>query len=200
METLKLSSEQPENLMETYTSRTGFTKNQVLLWLGIISIIMLFGGLTSAYIVRQAEGNWVHFELPKMFYVSTGILLLSSAAMQWAVMSVKGNRLGNLKLALLITLGLGLGFVFFQFLAWTALVEQKIFFIGNPSGSFLYVISGLHVVHVGAGLLALVVVTAKSIMEKYRSTNYAGVTLCATYWHFLDVLWIYLFVFLSVIR
>jgi cytochrome c oxidase subunit 3 len=161
---------------------------------------MLFAAFTSAYIVRQAEGNWVHFELPEMFYVSTGILLLSSVFMQWAVVAVKKNNLHAVKLGLLITLGLGLAFVFFQFLAWSALVEQKIFITGNPSGSFLYVISGVHVLHVAGGLMALVTVTAKSILEKYSSNNFSGVSLCATYWHFLDVLWIYLFVFLSVIR
>lgn len=181
----------------TYTS---IPTSKIFLWIAIASIIMLFAGLTSAYIVRQAEGNWVHFELPKIFYLSTAFIMLSSASMQWALSAVKKNHLKNLLTGLIITLGLGLAFSFSQFFGWSKLVEEKIFFVGNPSGSFLYVLTGLHLAHLAGGLIYLLVVITKSIMNKYSSENNLQVQLCATYWHFLDILWVYLFVFLLAIR
>jgi cytochrome c oxidase subunit 3 len=120
-----------------------------------------------------------------------------------AAWSVKKNQIGNLLTGLIITLGLGLAFSFFQFLGWTKLVEMKIFFGGstaNPSGSFLYVLTGLHLAHLAGGLLYLLIVITKSIRGKYNSQNNLPVQLCATYWHFLDILWVYLFVFLLAIR
>ncbi len=199
---------------------------RALLWFGIVSIIMLFAGLTSAYMVRQGEGKWVQFALPKLFVVSTIIIVVSSVFMQWAVIAAKKNQLSNLKIAVLITFILGIGFVVFQYLAWADLVSQGIYFVGRvkditshytyvPSGneipgeagdignvaaSFLYVITGLHVAHLIGGILALTVVLIKSMRGKYSSSDYNGVTVCAIYWHFLDALWVYLFFFLLYIR
>ena len=182
---------------QTYTP---IPTQKIFLWIAIVSIIMLFAGLTSGYIVRQAEGNWVHFELTQIFYLSTGFIILSSLSIQWAVWSIKRNQTGNLLIGLIITLGLGLAFSFTQFLAWTALVEEKIFFVGNPSGSFLYVLTGLHLAHLAGGLLYLLFVITKSIRNKYNAENNLQVQLCAIYWHFLDILWVYLFIFLLAIR
>ena len=198
-----------------------------LLWFGIVSIIMLFAGLTSAYMVRQGEGKWVQFALPNLFIVSTVIIILSSISLQWGLNSIKKNQVWNLKIGILVTFILGIGFVVFQYLAWNDLVSQGIYFVGrvkdittdftyipgpanetvkqaaetgNVAASFLYVITGLHVVHLLGGILALVVVLVKSLREKYSASNYNGVTVCAIYWHFLDALWIYLFLFLLYIR
>jgi cytochrome c oxidase subunit III len=197
-----------------------------LLWFGIISILMLFAGLTSAYMVRQGEGKWAQFDLPQLFYVSTLIIILSSISMQWAVVSVKKNQLANLKVAVLVTFVLGIGFVLFQYLAWEQLTSQGIYFVGrikdintgftympagketaadvanmgNVAASFLYVITGLHVAHLLGGILALSVVLIKSMRGKYSSASHNGVLVCAIYWHFLDALWIYLFLFLLYIR
>ena len=181
----------------TYTS---IPTSKIFLWVIIASIIMLFAGLTSAYIVRQAEGNWVHFELPVAFYYSTALIIVSSITMQWSLASIKKNHNANLLTGLIITLGLGLAFAFVQFLAWGRLVDQKIFFTGNPSGSFVYVLSGLHLAHLAGGIIYLLVVITKSIMRKYSSENNLQVQLCAIYWHFLDILWVYLFIFLLVVR
>src|SRR5689334_12681406 len=104
---------------------------RALLWFGIISIVMLFAGLTSAYMVRQGEGKWVQFALPKLFIVSTAIIVVSSVTMQWAVASIKKNQLANLKIAILLTFLLGIGFVVFQYLAWGDLVSQGIYFVGR---------------------------------------------------------------------
>jgi cytochrome c oxidase subunit III len=174
--------------------------HKIVLWVGIASIIMLFGGLTSAYIVRQAEGNWVLFELPFFFYISTGLIILSSVSMIYAVSALKQDKSSQSFFALLITFLLGVGFMAFQFLSWKELVVQEIFFIGNPSGSFLYVISGLHLAHVIGGYIFLLAAMYKVAKGRYTANNYSGLTLCSTYWHFLGALWVYLFIFLLVIR
>jgi cytochrome c oxidase subunit 3 len=179
---------------------TGIPSQKILLWVAIGSMIMLFAGLTSAYIVRQAEGNWVHFELPTPFYISTIFIVVSSLSMYWATASARKNQIENLLPALLVTLGLGLLFSFSQFLGWSKLVEEKIFFTGNPSGSFLYVITAVHLTHLIGGLIYLSIIIVNTIKNKYNSKNYLPVQLCATYWHFLDILWIYLFIFLLAIR
>jgi cytochrome c oxidase subunit III len=211
---------QLENEQKTATAKRG------LLWFGIISIVMLFAGLTSAYMVRQGEGKWLQFAMPNLFMVSTLIILVSSATIQWAVTSIKNNNTGSFRTALLLTTVLGLGFVLFQYLAWQELVSQGIYFVGkikdvtapatyiaagnetladaansgNVAASFLYVITGLHVVHLLGGILALLFVNIKAFRGKYSAANYNGVRMCATYWHFLDGLWLYLFVFLWYIR
>ncbi len=175
---------------------------KVLLAIGIGSIVMLFAGLTSGYIVRQAEGNWKFFELPSVFYVSSIIILISSFTMQMAIRAVKKDDLAQVKTFLLVTLGLGLAFVFSQFLGWNELVKNDVYFADKltPSGSFFYVITGLHLAHLAFGLLGLIITGSKSIRERYSSKNYLGISLCAIYWHFLGGLWIYLFVFLAIYR
>ena len=175
---------------------------KVLLAIGIGSIVMLFAGLTSGYIVRQAEGNWKFFEVPSVFYISTIIILISSFTMQMAIRAVKKDDLAQVKTFLLITLGLCLAFVFSQFLGWNELVKNDVYFADKltPSGSFFYVITGLHLAHLAFGLLGLIITGSKSIRERYNSQNYLGISLCAIYWHFLGGLWIYLFVFLAIYR
>lgn len=185
-----------------FTEKPKIPTARILLWLGIASIVMLFAGLTSGYIVRQAEGNWKFFEIPPVFYVSSAIILLSSVTMHLAVRAIKKDQLQDLKRFLIITLALGLAFVFTQFLGWNELVRNGVYFAdrSTPSGSFFFVISGLHLAHIAFGLLGLIITSAKSIRERYHSGDYLGISLCATYWHFLDGLWIYLFVFLAIFR
>ena len=173
--------------------------NKNMLYIGIFSILMLFAGLTSAYVVAQGDGRWIEFELPFMFWVSSGIILISSATMNWALISVKTNNYKNLKIALLITIFLGLAFCVTQFLGWRELLGAGIFFAGktsNPGGSFIYLLSGVHLIHIVSGLIYLGVIYSKSVKNAYNANNYGGVRNSALYWHFLDALWIYLFVFL----
>ena len=176
---------------------------KLLLWLGQVSIGMLFAGLTSGYIVRRETGNWLKFELPPQFWASTAIILVSSITMNWAMQSIKKGNTKTLTQAILATFLLGLAFIFCQFLAWGALVKANIVVMGAQSyasGSYLYIISGLHIAHILGGLLALLIVFFKARAQKYSAQNYNGVKLCATYWHFLDGLWIYLFIFLLIMR
>jgi len=174
-----------------------------ILWVGILSIIMLFAGLTSAYIVRQAEGQWLVFDIPNAFYLSTLFILLSSLGLIWANKSARSNNHSGVKLGLISTLVLGLAFTYFQFEGWNQLRVQDVFFAGNESnaaGSFMYVITGLHLAHLFAGFLSLIYTFAQSTQGKYNSNDKLGLELCSLYWHFLGLLWVYLFFFLLYIR
>jgi cytochrome c oxidase subunit III len=172
-----------------------------LLWVGLISIIMLFAGLTSAYIVRMAEGNWEYIDLPLKFYFSTAVIILSSISMNMAMGAAKNNDKSKIKSGVLLTLLLGLIFMVLQALGWRELVEQGFHFTGSgASGSYFYVLSGVHFAHVAGGIIALVYVFSQSLKGAYSADNKLGLELCSTYWHFLDFLWIYLFLFLLFIR
>ena len=176
---------------------------KALLWLGIVSIVMLFAGLTSAYIVRADNGNWRMFDLPNVFFISTAIIITSSFSLVMAVVSAKKNNYGGVKLGVLITFLLGIAFCIAQIMGWGALFKSGIVFAGkfsNASGSFLYVLTGVHMVHLFAGLISLLWVLINSLRNKYDSGNLLGIELCSIYWHFLDVLWVYLFLFLYFIR
>lgn len=174
-----------------------------MLYLAMGSMVMLFGAFASAYIVRMKKGDWMHFDMPQVFYISTAIIIVSSVTMNWAMASAKKNDLGGLKKASLITLLLGLAFVVCQVLGWGILYDQKIVFAGkysNAAGSFFYVLTLMHLLHLIGGTIAVFVVWIKSIQEKYSSENLLGVSLCAIFWHFLDILWILLFLFLLFVR
>jgi cytochrome c oxidase subunit III len=173
--------------------------NRNLLYIGIFSSIMLFSGLTSGYIVRQADGGWLIFSMPFMFWISTAIILMSSITMNWALSAAKKNNFEHVKLALGITILLGLTFCITQFLGWKELVNGGIYFAGkqaNASGSFFYVLSGVHLAHILSGLIYLSVIFVNSLKNKYHSGNIAGVKHSAIFWHFLDAVWVYLFIFL----
>jgi cytochrome c oxidase subunit 3 len=174
-----------------------------MLYLSMGSMVMLFAAFTSAYVVRLQKGDWMHFEMPQVFYISTAIILVSSVTMNWAVSSAKKNEFRNIKMASLATLLLGAGFVICQVMGWSVLYSQKIVFAGkyaNASGSFFYVLTLMHLLHLFGGMIALLVVWIKSIQGKYNSENLLGIRLCAIFWHFLDLLWIYLFLFLLFVR
>lgn len=170
------------------------------MWLFLGSVLMLFAAFTSAYIVRQAEGNWVYFELPTIFYTSTIIILLSSVTMQWTYVATKKDNPETARVMISLTVVLGLGFLVGQLLGWQELVQNSIHFVGNPSGSFLYVLTGLHGLHVVSAIIYLVVMLVSIFRLKVHSKNLAPVEMCATYWHFLGGLWLYLFVFLLLNR
>jgi cytochrome c oxidase subunit III len=170
------------------------------LWLFIVSIIMVFAALTSAYIVRQAEGNWLIFELPQLFWVNTIVIAVSSVTLHWAYLSARRDNLEAVKMATLLTTVLGVAFIVGQFLAWGTLVKNNVYFVGNPSGSFVYVLSGLHGLHIVGGVVFLLVLSSSAMKYKINSKNLRQIEMCATYWHFLGGLWLYLFIFLLLNR
>lgn len=182
--------------VDTSSPTLSMNPKKFILWLFIVSIVMIFAALTSAYIVRQADGNWLEYELPQMFYVSTAVIFLSSLSMHWALLSAKKDNFFNVKLGLSITLVLGLVFLYTQVQAWAQLVEINVFFVGNPSGSFVYVLSGVHGFHIISGVIFLIIVLISSFRDQVHSKSLDTIEMSATYWHFLDGLWIYLFVFL----
>jgi cytochrome c oxidase subunit III len=174
-----------------------------LLWIGIVSIVMLFAGLTSAYIVRADNGNWLLFNLPDMFYISTALILTSSITLFAALQAAKKNNYGMTTAGVLATFILGIAFCFTQFAGWSELYAKGVVFAGkysNASGSFLYVLTGLHMAHLAGGLIALLVTLVNALRKKYNAENLLGLELCSIYWHFLDILWVYLFLFLYYIR
>jgi len=175
--------------------------SKFLLWLGIISMAMIFAALTSAIIVRKSDSNWFTFEIPVEFTFSTVVLLISSITMILAVFFTRKSQKWASTLFLFITLALGIGFAWLQFAGWKQLVKNNIYFVdnltGNISGSFFYVVTALHLLHLLGGLLAVLITTIRSAAGKYTPSNYLGLKLCAIFWHFLDGLWLYLFLFLQ---
>lgn len=167
------------------------------MWLFIVSIIMIFTSLSSAYIVRKSQGNWYEFEIPQVFIFSTIAILISSITAQWALYAAKKDNFKMLKTAISITMVLGIAFLFYQYKGWEALVAKDVYFVGNPSGSFMYVFTGLHGVHLIAGLVYLLIIFILSFMDRIHSQKLSGIQMCVTFWHFLDGLWIFLFLFLQ---
>lgn len=169
-------------------------------WLLIVASVMLFAGFVSAYIVRRGEGNWLIFDLPQTFSYSVAIAVLSSITMQLAYYAAKKDELNKTKIALLSTLALGIAFCLNQFAGWNALVANNIHLVGNPSESFVYIISGLHLLHMAGGIIFLMVVVFKAFNFNVHKKNLLAINLCATYWHFLGATWIYLYFFLLLNR
>lgn len=166
------------------------------LWLFLVTVVMIFAALTSAYIVRQAEGNWLEYELPDIFWVTSGIVVLSSIALQVAYYAAKKDNFLLLRVCMVLTVALGLSFLVGQWYSWVALVDQEVFFVGNPAGSFLYVFTGLHAAHLISGVIFLIIVLISTFGTKVHSQSLNTLEMAATYWHFLGGLWLYLFLFL----
>jgi cytochrome c oxidase subunit 3 len=172
------------------------------LWIGLGSITMMFIALTSAYIVRRSAGNWVDFRLPNMFFISTIVILFSSMALELSYRSFMIGKEKVYRLWLMITLILGLLFCVTQYFGWQQLYDIGVPLNGNPSGSFIYAISGLHVAHVVGGIMALTVAVYHSVSLPYfvsdeRQTRFK---LVVQYWHYVDILWIYLLLFFLIFR
>jgi cytochrome c oxidase subunit III len=170
------------------------------LWVGIGSLLMMFAGLTSAYIVKRNQANWQSFELPQFFWYSTVAIIASSVTIYLAEKAFKLREMKKYRGLVIATLVLGVLFIGLQLLGFRQLWNQQITLTGNVSYSFMYVIVGLHAAHVIGGLIALIILFAKAFSTKTRIYNSVPVELVGTYWHFVDVLWIYLLVFLIMIR
>jgi cytochrome c oxidase subunit III len=170
------------------------------LWVGIASIIMMFAGLTSAYIVKRNQANWTTYELPVLFWYSTAVIVASSITLLMAHNAFGRREMGKYRNLVVVTLLLGVLFVTLQVLGFKQLWENGITLQENVSFSFLYVIVGLHALHVIGGVIALIVLFAKAFSSKVRSYNIVPIEVISTYWHFVDVLWIYLLIFLLIIR
>lgn len=173
------------------------------LWVAIASIIMMFAGFTSAYIVKRNQANWQGFDLPIIFWYSTAVILVSSMTMQTALRNFRQRRLAAYRQWLVLTLVLGLVFVIMQLIGFSIVNAKGIKMVGrgsNVAGSFLAVIAGVHILHIIGGVVAGAIMLARALRTHTRSYNAVPVEVLTNYWHFVDVLWIYLFVFLSMVN
>ena len=170
------------------------------LWVGIASIIMMFAGFTSAYIVKRNQANWFAFDLPIVFYYSTAVIILSSITLWLAQTAFQRKEMAKYRSLLVTTVVLGVLFIGLQLLGFSQLWQKGLTLQRNVSLSFMYIIVGLHGLHVIGGMIALLVLFAKAFNTKVKSYDVVPVEVVSTYWHFVDFLWIYLLIFLIMIR
>jgi len=168
------------------------------LWVGMASIVMMFGAFTSAYIVKKAAGNWLEFPIPSLFYVSTAVLLLSSVTIHGSYIAYKKQSESVYKGLLILSFILAMTFVVFQYVGWQQLFALGVDMKANVSGSFFYLITGAHAVHILGGIAAIIVAMVHAFTLKFRYTEKRKnrFQLVVHYWHFVDILWIYLLFFL----
>ena len=188
--------------MQVATRRNKIHPKKLALWVGIVSLVMMFTALTSAYIVRRAAGNWLEFDIPTIFYWNTLVIVVSSLTLHAAYGAFKREAAAAYKAWLGATFVLGVAFVLLQLAGWVELDAAGVPLKINPSGDFVYALSGLHAAHVIGGVAILVVCLVMAFTRPLRNTpaRKLRLELAMTYWHFVDVLWIYLIVFLSLQR
>lgn len=171
----------------------------MMLWFGIVSLIMTFAGWTSAYIVSSTREDWMHdFRLPSAFWFSTVVIVLSSFTYWMGARSIRASRAGMANVWLVITFILGVVFIFSQFKGYSQMIEYGYYFTGPTSNitlSYIFLISAVHILHLVAGILSLLVVMVRQLRGKYNAENMLGVELGLTFWNFVDILWIYLVLF-----
>ncbi|MEY2902133.1 MAG: hypothetical protein RLY89_1239 [Bacteroidota bacterium] len=168
------------------------------MWVAMGSIVMMFAGMTSAYIVKKNQSSWLQFDLPLIFWYSTAVILASSLTMYLATKAMKAREMSRYRTLITITAGLGLAFLVMQYLGFKDLEARDIALIGpksNSAASFLFVITVLHMLHVLGGVIALLIVFAKAFRSNVKNYSSVPVEVVGTYWHFVDALWIYLFLF-----
>ena len=165
------------------------------LWVAIGSMVMMFAGLTSAYIVKSGQANWEVVQTPIQFWYSTAVLLISSLTVQMALRSFKQREMTKYRALVVTTLILGIVFVLLQWSGFKWMWNNGVHFNGAGAGQFLYVIAGLHAVHVLGGIVALFFLVGKAFFGKVKIYNSVPIEIMRTYWHFVDLLWLYLLVF-----
>ena len=170
-------------------------------WVGSGGIIMVFAAFTSAMVVRAGLGeDWKSFDLPAVLWFSTAVLLISSFTIEKAKRALRASAEGDLRKWLTATAVLGVVFLASQWAGWMDLVDRGLYMAANPSHSFFYVFTVAHGLHLFGGLIAIAYVTACVWRGRLWATREAVVEAAALYWHFMDVLWVYLFVLLLVWR
>ena len=177
------------------------TTSKPLLWISLAGITMFFAGITSAVIVSRPVDSWIHFPIPDWFLYSTYVIILSSILLIFANNQIKKDK--SIFVLLFSVFILGLLFTYCQFMGWKELTNvHEVFFTGSkssPSESFFYVITAAHLAHLFGGLVALLITSVNAKNKKYNSEDYLGLELASTYWHYLGILWIYLYLFLKYI-
>ncbi|MBT8289153.1 MAG: heme-copper oxidase subunit III [Flavobacteriaceae bacterium] len=177
---------------------------KMMLWFGIASLIMSFAGITSAFIVSSSREDWLaEFQLPSAFTISTVLIVISSLSMFLAKRALRSGERSRVSFLLLLTLILGVAFIVSQLIGFNQIIAEGYYFTGESSNvtmSYIYLIAALHILHVVAGLISLLVVIYNHFKQKYESGKMLGFELASTFWHFVDLLWLYLFFFLYFFR
>lgn len=196
--------------MEMTTERKKIHPQKFMMWIAMGSMAMAFAGLTSGYLVREAQGNWRYYSMPSLFWLSTIAVVISSISMIMGVKAFKARQMPRFRTLITITLLLGVAFGalqlggFYQLYHTAQLVRingetlsqaAPVRVDGNPSESFLFVIAGLHLAHMIGGIIGLLIVFIRAFRTKVKVYNTIGLEIIGTYWHFVDILWVYLFVF-----
>lgn len=191
---------QDKMTLEEHKARTDRSYKLLLLF-AMLSMTMMFAGLTSAFVVSKSRPDWLKdFVLPSAFYVSTALILLGSLTMHMAKKYIQKDQRAATTKMLWATLMLGILFFVFQFIGFQQIISQGYYFTGSASTittTFLYVVTLTHLLHLLGGIISLVVIIYNHFKQKYNSSQTLGIELGAMYWHFLDLLWIYLFLFLN---
>ena len=168
------------------------------LWVAIGAIVMMFAALTSAYIVKKNQSSWLEFPLPRIFWYSTGVIIISSITIHLALKAFKAREMGRYRQLITVTVLLGLLFLGMQYAGFMDLEARNIALTGpksNSAASFLLVITGFHMAHVLGGIIALLVIFVRAYTSRVKNYSSLPIELISTYWHFVDILWIYLFIF-----
>lgn len=177
------------------TQKQKIHPHKFTLWVAIASIIMMFAGLTSAYIVKGSMPGWVNVSVPTLFYISTAVILISSLTMQIALKNFRARERQSYRNMISLTVVLGVVFLIMQVVAFLQLYSGGIKLEGSGAGQFLYITFGLHGLHVLGGVIALIVILLRTFSSKMKNYSPVPVEIVTTYWHFVDVLWLYLFIF-----
>ncbi len=185
--------------LEERKYRNKIHPKEFALWVGCGSILMMFAGFTSAYVVRQAAGNWLEFALPSVFYYSAGAMILSSVLLQLSYFMFKKGNGAMYRLLLILGFLLGIFFMYLQYEGWMEMYAMGIDLGGNPSGSFVYVVSWVHAGHVVGGIAVLLVALIHAFGLDYYVTPARALRfrMSLVYWHFVGFLWIYLLIFFT---
>jgi cytochrome c oxidase subunit 3 len=172
---------------------------KLILWFAMVSMVMMFAGLTSAYVVSTSRADWLKdFQMPSAFFMSTAVIILSSITFLFARKAIQKNNRQLTSTWLIATLVLSSVFVILQFVGFNQIIAMGYFFTGSESTittSFLYIVAILHMAHLFGGLIALLIIIYNHFKLKYNATQTLGIELGEMFWHFLGILWILLFLF-----
>jgi cytochrome c oxidase subunit 3 len=189
-----------DTTVRTYEQSRTARSYKLLLLFAMVSMAMMFAGLTSAFVVSKSRADWLKdFQLPTAFYFSTAVIIGCSVTFHLAKKAIQKDNLSATTTFLLTTLGLGIAFVILQFVGFGQIIDNGYYFTGAESSittTFLYIVTVVHLFHLGGGLISLLIIIYNHFKQKYNSTQTLGIELGAMYWHFLDLLWVYLFLFL----
>lgn len=170
---------------------------KMMLWFGLIALFMSFAGLTSAVIISRTRPDWSkELELPQVFLISVFVIVASSITYIYAQRALKSNNRKLTSVLLLTTFILGVVFITLQFQGFQSLIDSGYYFTGqasDPKASFIFLIAFFHLLHVAVGLICLLVVIYNHFKQKYTADNMLGMELAGTFWHFIDILWIFLY-------